>query len=183
MEEKNDMTTTKRRAWAVACLAAVVAAMTGYLLIRPALTREAICGIQEHVHTDLCYTQMPEARTHTHTEDCCDAEGNLVCEIPETPELPLTCTVADPDHVHGPRCYGTWALSCGVEEHVHTESCYSVEEPEETMPSEETAGASEEAVAAPSETEASPDEAETVPDGTDAPPEDAPDPEAEDAAA
>jgi len=182
MEKKNNTTISKRRAWAVACLAAMTAVMTGYLLIRPALTREVICGIQEHVHTDSCYTQMPEAQTHTHTEDCYDAEGNLVCEIPETPEPPLTCTIADPDHVHGPRCYGTWVLSCGVEEHVHTESCYSVEEPEAATPPEETAGASEEVAAAPSETEAFPDEAETVPDGTDAPSENTPDPEAEDAA-
>ena len=46
----------------MACPAAVAATLTGYLLIRPALTREVICGIQEHVHTDLCYTQTPEAQ-------------------------------------------------------------------------------------------------------------------------
>lgn len=26
-------------------------------------------------------------------------------------------------HQHGPLCYGTWELTCGLQEHTHTEEC------------------------------------------------------------
>ena len=82
----------------------------------------------------------PEIVLHRHTSDCFDADGNLICgQIQvlehqhtdacfETVTEPidteaLTCTNTDPDHVHTALCYGTWELTCGMEEHTHTESC------------------------------------------------------------
>lgn len=79
-----------------------------------------ICGRQEII-------------LHTHTEECYDEAGMLVCEMQqvlehrhdqacfEWIEVPadtqmLTCTNSSPEHVHGPLCYGSWELTCGLEE-------------------------------------------------------------------
>ena len=42
----------------VTCLAAVVVFCTTYALILPAITMETKCDIQEHTHTESCYTQV-----------------------------------------------------------------------------------------------------------------------------
>ncbi len=31
-------------------------------------------------------------------------------------------------HQHGPLCYGTWELTCGLQEHTHTEECTATAE-------------------------------------------------------
>lgn len=84
---------------------------------------------------------------HRHTPDCFDADGNLICGQTqvlehrhsdacfETVAEPvdtgaLTCT--DTAHVHTARCYGTWELVCGQEEHTHSEACTQNEQ-EETV--------------------------------------------------
>ena len=64
-----------------------------------------ICGkiqVLEHQHTDACFTTVEEA---------VDTE-TLTCTLPE-----------DENHTHGPLCYGTWELTCGMEEHIHGENC------------------------------------------------------------
>ena len=102
--------------------------------------------------------EKEEIELHTHQpfvsqEDpgCYDAEGkNLVCGKPqvvehqhteacfETVEEPvdteaLTCTLPeDETHTHTALCYGTWKLTCGMEEHTHSEACTAAE-PEETV--------------------------------------------------
>ena len=214
----------------VTCLAAVVVFCTTYALILPAITMETKCDIQEHTHTESCYTQVttvtkkvlvctaeslgihqhtdacydsestlicgyadfvihrhdascydedgklwcllpemaahehtdscyalpeavseegaepdliceePEVILHQHTSDCFDDGGNLICgklqvtehqhtdACFETVEEPadtttLTCTNTDPGHVHTAMCYGTWELTCGMEEHSHSDAC------------------------------------------------------------
>lgn len=89
----------------------------------------------------------PEIVLHRHTSDCFDADGNLICGQTqilehrhsdacfETVAEPvdtgaLTCT--DTAHVHTARCYGTWELVCGQEEHTHSEACTQNEQ-EETV--------------------------------------------------
>ena len=89
----------------------------------------------------------PEIVLHRHTSDCFDAGGNLICGQTqilehrhsdacfETVAEPvdtgaLTCT--DTAHVHTARCYGTWELVCGQEEHTHSQACTAVE-PEEPV--------------------------------------------------
>ena len=97
--------------------------------------------------------EKDEIELHTHQpfvsqEDpgCYDAEGkNLVCGKPqvvehqhteacfETVEEPvdteaLTCTLPeDETHTHTALCYGTWKLTCGMEEHTHSEACTATE--------------------------------------------------------
>lgn len=87
----------------------------------------------------------PEIVLHRHTPDCFDAGGNLICGQAqilehrhsdacfETVAEPvdtgkLTCT--DTAHVHTARCYGTWELVCGQEEHTHSKACTAVESEE-----------------------------------------------------
>ena len=87
----------------------------------------------------------PEIVLHRHTPDCFDADGNLICGQTQILEHrhsdacfdtvaepvdtgTLTCT--DTAHVHTARCYGTWELVCGQEEHTHSEACTAVESEE-----------------------------------------------------
>ena len=91
----------------------------------------------------------PEVILHEHTSDCFDETGSLICgqvqvlrhqhtdACFETVEEPadteaLTCTSTDPEHVHGPLCYGSWVLTCELEEHTHSEECLQASGGEET---------------------------------------------------
>lgn len=91
----------------------------------------------------------PEIVLHRHTSDCFDAGGNLICgqvqvlehqhsdACFETVAEPvdtgtLTCTDTAPEHRHTARCYGTWKLVCGKEEHTHSQAC-TPNEQEETV--------------------------------------------------
>lgn len=84
----------------------------------------------------------PEIVPHRHTPDCFDAGGNLICgqvqvlehqhsdacfETVAEPVDTGTLTCTDTAHVHTARCYGTWELVCGQEEHTHSEACTAVE--------------------------------------------------------
>lgn len=111
---------------------------------------QLLCQLPEtegHRHTDACYDQISRlvcnkqaVDVHHHTSACYDADGKWSCGVLEASahqhtdacfqeqEVPtdttsLTCTNTEPEHVHGPRCYGTWVLTCGMEEHTHTEAC------------------------------------------------------------
>lgn len=106
----------------------------------PVETEEAelICGKKEiilHTHTSSCFDEhgnlvcgKTEILKHTHTDDC----FATVEEPVDTKEL--TCTNTDASHEHTALCYGTWELTCGLQEHTHTEACNaSVESDEETL--------------------------------------------------
>ena len=77
-------------------LACLVVFATTYALILPAITLEhtAHCGLEEHRHTEACYTRelvcdQEESEEHEHT-DACYADV-LACELPE--------------HEHGLQCW------------------------------------------------------------------------------
>lgn len=89
----------------------------------------------------------PEIVLHRHTPDCFGADGNLICgqtqvlehqhsdacfETVAEPVDTGTLTCTDTAHVHTARCYGTWELVCGQEEHTHSEACTQNEQ-EETV--------------------------------------------------
>lgn len=125
-------------------------------------TEELICTqtvVLAHQHTDECFTSVEEPAdtqtltcaitegtgAHTHGDACHDEGGELVCGQEEST-----------GHVHGPMCYGTWVLSCELEEHTHSLACDAdpaadVETPEaweQTFASVELTGAwSEDALA------------------------------------
>ncbi|MDY3225111.1 MAG: hypothetical protein SOW84_04440, partial [Candidatus Faecousia sp.] len=131
----------KRLAGILGC---VVVFCTTYALILPAITmeRETVCGLQEHQHTDSCYTLQAGKRlactpqsigVHTHTAQCADgscgyadfvihehdascydASGKLVCSLPEIQA-----------HTHSASCYRIPTRVVG--EHTHTEDCYTLQ--------------------------------------------------------
>ena len=71
-----DKTRLKRWRKMILCLSCVVVFCTVYALILPALTleRKTICGKEEHMHTEACYSTegqlICEKEEHTHTETC-----------------------------------------------------------------------------------------------------------------
>lgn len=102
-----------------------------------------ICGkiqILEHRHTDACFETVQEpvdtealtcgltegegAHTHSVEAGCYDENGELICQTEESI-----------GHQHSALCYGTWELTCNMEEHVHSEECTSVAVDDEPEPS------------------------------------------------
>lgn len=83
-----------------------------------------------HEHQADCYDEsgrlvcgMAEVRVHQHTDACFQT-----VEVPADTET-LTCGREESaDHRHSARCYGTWELTCGQEEHAHTEECMNTPE-------------------------------------------------------
>ena len=104
-------------AWAVACLAIVVSALAVYAFIRPALTWGIECSIPEHAHVDACYEKVGDFSA--------DGSDGMAETVPDADSL--TCANASASHVHNAHCYGMWVLVCGMEEHTHTESCFSAD--------------------------------------------------------
>ncbi|MBQ9325025.1 MAG: Cna B-type domain-containing protein [Clostridia bacterium] len=129
----------KRNRWialvTVMCL--VVVGLTIDITHREAVTMERIpsCGIEEHVHSEACYTRQYDHEAydpiygtvpvyvgnfsvHQHTEECYDWEGNLNCGYRENAYF----------HTHSQYCYDeNGNLVCGLEEipvHEHTEECF-----------------------------------------------------------
>ena len=126
------------------CLAVLVTAGIGAVF--------HITAIAKTYQTVLTCTAEPESGqgyadffVHTHSEDCRDEFGNLVCELPEIEEhihgegcytttTELVCTTPESDgHHHTDACYTEvrGELICGQEEsegvHTHTDACYAVE--------------------------------------------------------
>ncbi|MBR3275454.1 MAG: VWA domain-containing protein [Eubacterium sp.] len=96
-----------------------------------------------HTHNSDCYDAdgnlvctLPEAEAHTHTEDCYDEEGNLICGMQELPV-----------HVHSDACFTTVI----VEEEPEQVAEVSEQTPEETAATAEVStipAAAEEAITA-----------------------------------
>ncbi len=86
---------------------------------------EGYADFAVHTHTADCYDQngvlicpLPEIPFHTHTEECFEETRVLRCELPESA-----------GHVHDESCYELLrsGLICGLEEdenHTHTDECY-----------------------------------------------------------
>ena len=117
----------------VRVLGCIVAFVTTYALILPAITMEkpTFCGLEEHIHGETCtlaqYRQVslicdPAAGVHIHEEGCYDEAGRNVCG---------QCDYVV--HSHADSCYdpeGT--LLCTLPErrqHSHAETCYEIPEP------------------------------------------------------
>ena len=136
----------KKRKYMAAIL--FVLALVSFLSTTAILTRKGealskknmVLECHYHVQTGEGYAGYV---VHVHNEDCYDAEGTLVCELPEIPahvhdescwqtEEVLVCTLEESDgHVHDEDCYGLVRgdLICGLEAadgHTHDESCYSL---------------------------------------------------------
>jgi LPXTG-motif cell wall-anchored protein len=141
---------------------AVVVFCTTYALILPALTLElrTNCGMEEHTHTEDCYTTKAVAKqtivctpeenadfvVHTHDDMCYDYAGNLICQLDERSEHAHTEDCYDEDgnliceevevvlHTHSDDCYDkNNILTCGMPQvvtHQHTADCIKTAEGE-----------------------------------------------------
>ena len=138
----------------VSGMACVVVFCTVYALILPAITleKEPGCGLEEHTHTEACYTvetvwpsteylcSEESLSGHVHGEDCYDEDGNLICGYADfvvhthdescyDRNGDLACPLEEiEEHRHDADCYSsTEVLTCGEEEtgHVHDKSCYT----------------------------------------------------------
>lgn len=92
---------------------------------------EVSCSLEEHTHTDACYTTervlVCEA-SHEHTEGCYTQERVLVCvedhEHEDTCYELQDCLTCDWSHTHNDACWREeQVLTCTQEEHIHNESC------------------------------------------------------------
>ena len=130
---KDALLNKKRRSiWhrIVSALGCVVVFCTTYALILPAITmtRETICGLEEHAHTQECYeTRIVEGEVvlscdleslgiHAHEQDCYDENHVAICGY-------ANYVV----HVHDDNCYADGELVCQlqkIEEHIHDAACY-----------------------------------------------------------
>lgn len=108
-----DKTRLKRWRKMILCLSCVVVFCTVYALILPALTleRKTICGLEEHLHTEACYSTEGQLicgkEEHTHTEACYadtqtqnsqtedNTEQNQDSEQNKTPDVNETDSVQD----------------------------------------------------------------------------------------
>ena len=96
---------------AFAITAVLTLLFTVYAMKLPAITASnADCGIEEHTHTDDCYSRE------------------------------LICTNTDEDHAHSEECYSDQrVLSCAKEQHSHTDECYHSQAETEAETKAETA--------------------------------------------
>lgn len=90
--------------------------------------QKLVCGKEEivlHEHTDACFDKngsltcgKTQVLEHKHNKDCFQT-----VEEPVDTEA-LTCQLEEnEEHRHSALCYGVWELTCGQEEHTHTEEC------------------------------------------------------------
>ena len=144
--------TRRRRAYAAfTALAIMVSIGTVSSLVQPAATWEAgevVCGLEEHTHTEACYTrelvcglEEGEAESgHVHGPACYEQQQILTCTQEESAGhthsdacYTLTCGQGEGGgHTHSDACYETHEeLACGMSEgeggHSHSDSCYDAE--------------------------------------------------------
>lgn len=80
-------------------IAVIIVFVTTYMLILPAITQthDFCCGLEEHQHTEACYSIektlicQDESEGHQHSEECYEETSTLICTLPE--------------HVHNSDCY------------------------------------------------------------------------------
>lgn len=93
------------------------------------LAGDAMCGCEEHQHSEECYSQTLICGTHIHTENCYETNVQT--------EPVLICSLTEEPHVHSDNCYNTefvegyeqQELVCTIAEdgHEHSEECYSTQ--------------------------------------------------------
>lgn len=84
-----------------------------------AMVEFAICGVEEHIHTEACYNEAHELfctlEEHQHTEDCYITVA----------EFTLPCGMTA--HMHNANCYDEeGVLICNLKEHEHSMACVMI---------------------------------------------------------
>ncbi|MGX8698352.1 MAG: hypothetical protein ACSW8F_00275, partial [bacterium] len=106
----------------------IVVCVVTYAMILPAITLEGdyYCGLEEHQHTEECYSLNEEGETvlicplpeHVHDEHC------LVPPVEPKEEHYYLCGIPY-EHQHTESCYQDGALVCSLKEHQHSENCFA----------------------------------------------------------
>lgn len=127
----------RRRIWRkfVRFMACIVVFCTTYALILPAITMEKKCELEEHTHSESCYSKITAEQVteltctyeflgvHVHTQNCYDGENHPICGYADY----LV-------HEHDASCADeTGTILCvlpEVEEHEHSDDCYQAVETE-----------------------------------------------------
>lgn len=117
----------------VRVMSCIVAFVTTYALILPAITLEqtTFCQLDDHTHEESCYQKQIEthnlictvgAELHIHQDSCLDEEGSLICGQADYII-----------HSHNDLCRNeAGELICSLPEHsvhTHDQSCYITPEP------------------------------------------------------
>lgn len=103
--------------------------------------RTIFCGHVEHFHTAACGFG---SHNHSVLEGCYQEQTELICPLDETASLE-NGDETENQHIHSEECYQRELLlvcplasgesyNCGLEEHIHTLSCYSDKEADLEMP-------------------------------------------------
>lgn len=135
----------RRRLWyrILTVMSAFVVFVTTYILILPAITlsKDPICGKEEHTHTDECFsvrstvTFTCKESLHSHTDECRAEDNSLVCGKADYFI-----------HTHTDICYDSnGVLLCELPEitlHTHTDECY-ISTPAVSENEEDTSGCEE----------------------------------------
>ena len=118
----------KKKHWqkVLIVLSCIVVFCTTYALILPAITMTQTpnCGIEEHIHGDVCFEEKVNAgklnckfEVHSHTASCFDENQKVICGFADYVL-----------HEHNEKCYNkSGTLVCvlpEISEHEHTEACY-----------------------------------------------------------
>lgn len=121
----------------------IIGIISGLTKTAVSMMGDLTCNIEEHSHTDECYSKvlicgMTEATGHIHNENCYDDDKILICGLEENEEhthtdecyeieYTLKCTEPESEsHVHTDKCYEL-KRTCGKTEHKHNEKCYNAE--------------------------------------------------------
>ena len=129
-----------RQALIVLSLFVTIGVFWGLKLTGITMAGEAFCGLDEHVHGEVCglpelICEIEESDPHVHDETC--LIRTLQCELEEqenhiheescylVEEGGYLCGLEESEgHTHDDACYQA-AEPCTMEEHIHVESCYS----------------------------------------------------------
>jgi len=117
-------------------------------MIFPVSASEPLCGHEEHIHSESCYATYSDdvlrceipSQVHQHSADCCDDQGQLVCQIADfvlhlhdemcyDPDGVLVCPLPEYDtsihevgHEDGDGAECVYLPRFG---HTHTDNCYT----------------------------------------------------------
>ena len=99
-------------------------------------THDASCGYAcnqtEHIHEADCYALTCTQELHEHNKDCCTLEEHthnigclwgLLCGKQEHTHGDGQCTCPKEEHTHTDYTGSCYALSCTIQEHVHSDNC------------------------------------------------------------
>ena len=121
----------------------IIGIISGLTKTAVSMTEDQTCDIEEHFHSDECYSSVlicekSETTEHNHNENCFINNLKLICGLDESEEHTHTdkCYEADnilqctepkgETHIHTTDCYEN-RLICKKTQHKHNENCFNTQ--------------------------------------------------------